>query len=282
MKKNLIAVLVVTLASIVYAEKLNLNISAGYVTVGMDDMNKSLQSQKEQFDQTIEFLKDFGGTGSTSLTKFGSGIFLAVDAGYEVLSGISIGPKIVYLSCSQAKLTAEIPAITGIINIEQTVDASLIPLMVGGRYSTKITDKISLLGRVYLGYGLANYKSVKKSELIGTYFLSSITNLKSGVKIDNSLQSSQNVEVPAGGLGFVVEISADVKYAITPNVSLGVNLGYRLAKIDELKATKDVPEFDVKKGDVMKDENGKTIPADYSGLTIGVGLTFKFKLNKIF
>lgn len=79
-----------------------------------------------------------------------------------------------------------------------------------------------------------------------------------------------------------LQISADVKYAITPNVSLGVNLGYRLAKIDELKATKDIPEFDVKKGDVIKDEDGKTIPADYSGLTIGVGLTFKFKLNKIF
>jgi hypothetical protein len=285
MKKILIAVLVVTLASIVYAEKLNLNISAGYVTVGMDDMNKSLQSQKERFDQAIKALEDLGaGTGSTSLTKFGSGIFLAVDAEYEVLSGISIGPKIVYLSCSQAKLTAELPAMTGIINIEQTVDASLIPLMVGGRYSTKITDKISLLGGVYLGYGLANYKSVNKSELIGTYFMSSITktNLKAGLQKDNSSQLSQNVEVPAGGLGFVGEISADVKYAITPNVSLGVNLGYRLAKIDELKATKDVPEFNIKKGDVIKDENGKTIPADYSGLTIGVGLTFKFKLNKIF
>jgi len=73
-----------------------------------------------------------------------------------------------------------------------------------------------------------------------------------------------------------LQISADVKYAIAPNVSLGVNLGYRLAKIDELKATKDVPEIYVKKGDVIKDANGKTIPADYSGLTIGVGLTFKF------
>jgi hypothetical protein len=256
MKKILIAILVVTLASIVYAEKLSLNISGGYATVGMDDMNKSLQSQKEQFDQTIEFLKDFGGTGSTSITKFGSGIFLAVDAGYEVLSGISIGPKIVYLSCSQAKLTAEVQSFFGIINIEQTVDASLIPLMVGGRYSTKITEKISLLGGTYLGYGLANFKSVVKFEQTG--------------------QPSQNVEVPADGSGFVGEISADVKYAITPNVSLGVNLGYRLAKIDELKATKDAPEFNIKKGDVIKDENGKTIPADYSGLTIGVGLTFKF------
>jgi opacity protein-like surface antigen len=276
MKKFLIAVLVVTLTSIVYAEKFNLNISGGYATVGMDNMNKSLQSQKEQFDQTIEFLKDFGGTGSTSITKFGSGIFLAVDAGYEVLSGISIGPKIVYLSCSQAKLTAEVQSFFGIINIEQTVDASLIPLMVGGRYSTKITEKISLLGGVYLGYGLANYKSVEKSEKIISNYGFSITNLKSSVKMDNSLQPSQNVEVPADGLGFVGEISADVKYAITPNVSLGVNLGYRLAKIDELKATKDAPEFNIKKGDVIKDENGKTIPADYSGLTIGVGLTFKF------
>jgi len=274
MKKNLIAVLVVTLASVVYAEKLSLNISGGYTTVRMDDMNKNLQSQKEQFDQIIGFLEDFGETGSTSLTKFGSGIFLAVDAGYEVLSGIFIGPKIVYLSCSQAKLTAEFSSFFGFANIEQTVDASLIPLMVGGRYSTKITDKISLLGGIYLGYGLANYKSVKKSEEI--YYEFVITNLKSGVKMANSLQPSQNVEVPADGSGFVGEISADVKYAITPNVSLGVNLGYRLAKIDELKATKDVPEFNIKKGDVIKDENGKTIPADYSGLTIGVGLTFKF------
>jgi len=115
MKKNLIAVLVVTLASVVYAEKLSLNISGGYTTVRMDDMNKNLQSQKEQFDQTIEFLEDFGETGSTSLTKFGSGIFLAVDAGYEVLSGIFIGPKIVYLSCSQAKLTAEFSSFLGLL-----------------------------------------------------------------------------------------------------------------------------------------------------------------------
>ena len=251
MKKFLIAVLVVTLASLVYPEKLSLNISGGYATVGMDDMNKILQSQKEQFD-----LMNYGGTGSTSLTKFGSGMFLAVDAGYEVLSGISIGPKIVYLSCSQAKITAE-GSLSGLsFKIEQTVDASLMPLMVGGYYSTKITDKISLLGGIYLGYGLANLKSVARGEQTG--------------------QPSQSVEVPNDGSGFVGEISADVKYAIAPNVSLGVNLGYRLAKIDELKATKDVPEIYVKKGDVIKDANGKTIPADYSGLTIGVGLTFKF------
>jgi hypothetical protein len=256
MKKILIAVLVVALASIVYAEKLNLNISGGYATVGMDDMNKTLQSTKEQFDLGIEEIKNSGGTGSTSLTKFGSGIFLAVDAGYEVLSGISIGPKIVYLSCSQAKLTAEASFGGYSGKFEQTVDASLMPLMVASRYSTKITDKISLLGGTYLGYGLANLKSVVKFEQTG--------------------QPSQSVEVPADGSGFVGEISADVKYAITPNVSLGVNLGYRLAKIDELKATKDVPEFNIKKGDVIKDEDGKTIPADYSGLTIGVGLTFKF------
>jgi len=259
MKKFLIAVLVVTLASIVYAEKLNLNISAGYATVGMDDMNKSLQSQKEQFDLIIENLNNSGLTASTSLTKFGSGIFLAVDAGYEVLSGISIGPKIVYLSCSQAKVKVEGSLSGQIFKIEHTVDASLIPLMVGGYYSTKITDKISLLGGIYLGYGLANLKYVFRVELEQTGDL------------------SQNIEVPNDGSGFVGEISADVKYAIAPNVSLGVNLGYRLAKIDELKVTKDVPDFDIKKGDVfIKDENGKAIPADYSGLTIGVGLTFKF------
>ena len=261
MKKILVIVTLISLVGIIYAQKIKLDVSAEYATVDMKDMNKELEDAKSQLDDYVEFVKNMGGTASSSLTKFSNGVFVSLGLGYEVIPNLSIGPKIGYLNCFPAEVSAEgsillfeVPQSFKLKYIGKTY---LILPMIGGLYSFPISDKLTFSGGLYLGYALASF--IINTEAEG---------IEEG--------TSQKYEVPYEGEGFTTNISLGINYTISENVGIGFNFGYRIAKIDELKATKDVEEAEVKKGDILKDEEDKVIPADYSGINAGLKVYFKF------
>ncbi len=249
MRNIIVVLLVVSIAAVAYCQKMNLNVWGGYATVSMADVNK-------QLDLIADSLEADG--ASTSVSKLGSGLVFGVDAGYELSEGISLGPRVAYISCSQGNVTGETSSMGYNFTSKFTVDASLIPIMIGGSYTKEIAENLLLSGKLYLGYGLAS--------------------VKVGVKIESNVPdfTPTGYSIPYEGSGLVIDLCAAGEYKLAKNISLGLNLGYRMAKISEMKATKDVPEMDIKKGDVPKDAEDKAIPFDYSGVTAGLGINFKF------
>ncbi len=252
MKKLIsLVILFIILCSLTYAQKIKLDVSAEYATVDMKDINKQLED--------LESLLQRVGL-NTSLTKFSSGILVSLGLSYGITPNLSIGPKIGYLNCSPAEVYGE----TSIqlfgrpvfFKIKATGETSLIYPMIGAVYSATGADKINLTAGLYLGYSFANFIIKREQEMPdGT---------------------SQKFEIPYEGKNIIANISFGINYDIISNVSVGVSFGYRTAKIDELKATKDVPEANVKKGDTLKDADDKPVPADYSGINAGLKISYKF------
>ena len=63
---------------------------------------------------------------------------------------------------------------------------------------------------------------------------------------------------------------------LSKDFSVGLEIGYRNAKINELKATKDVPNMNIKEGDTLKSNDDKTIPFDYTGTNIALTFSIRF------
>jgi len=87
---------------------------------------------------------------------------------------------------------------------------------------------------------------------------------------------SDTTEVPMEGGAFVAEIAAKAAFTVADNTAITLDLGYRLANVAEIKASKDIDSMNIKKGDVMKDADDAAIPADYSGLIANIGVKFGF------
>lgn len=249
MNKIAIGVILMSMIAVGYAQKINLGVWGGYATVSMNDVNEELDKFASSFPQQVL---------TPEVTKLGSGLIFGVDVGYEVSGGILVGPRIGYLSCSQGSVSGEITQGGYFYKFQTTIDASMIPIMIGGAYTKEVAENLLLSGKLYVGYGLANIKSGFKTE----------TNAPGA--------TTESFEIPYEGSGLVVDIGATGEYKIAENISLGLNLGYRIANISEIKASKDVPEAGVKKGDVIKDSEGNPVAVDYSGLTVGLGINFKF------
>jgi hypothetical protein len=67
-----------------------------------------------------------------------------------------------------------------------------------------------------------------------------------------------------------------------PFISATLNIAYKLAKIPEVKATSDVGLGSplnitiVQKDEVLKGNDDKALPIDYSGINVGVGINIGF------
>ncbi len=140
---------------------------------------------------------------------------------------------------------------------EQDMNLSILPLMLGVSYNKDISDGLVLGVKIFSGVGLGYGK-----------FKLRIENIEAG--------QVSNYEIPISGSGFMADILAYPQYKIGKDILLGLNLGYRLANIPKMEATKDVPDAGVKKGDELRYQAGKTIKFDCSGLTIGLGINFNF------
>jgi len=176
---------------------------------------------------------------------------------------LDIGVRAGYLYAFPGTIKLDISKGGYYMKLNVNFDASMIPIE--GGFSFKLAlpaSPISLGAGVYAGYGLANSKL--------------------SMKIETNIPSAPNgsVEVPMQGGCLVVDILANAGMSIGPAMSLGLELGYRIANVSEMKSTQAVSNtdlgFEFAKDEVVKDENGDPVPFDFSGFVAGLKFTIGF------
>jgi hypothetical protein len=192
-------------------------------------------------------LSAVAGTGG-AVTRVSNGYSIAADYLYAVVPGLYVGPRVEYIGLNQGKAVR-----AGGISVTQ--DYYLIPLLLGGRFYLK--DKRSpwnVSGAVFAGVGLG-YGKTNSTAVSGTSY---------------------------SGSGFTGELLIGGEYKLSKGVSLGLDVGYRLADIPSMSTGSSgsggggggyAPE--VKRAKVTN-AAGKTIKYDFSGMIANLGINFNF------
>jgi hypothetical protein len=199
------------------------NLSGGYTTLKMDDVNAALAAP-----------------GSSNATSINSGFYVAADAGIAVFPFLKIVPRVEYVQASQGKTTFG----SGLLATDYTLDANIVPMELGLAVDAGLPlTGLSVRGGLFGGYGMATGMTVAKVQGVTT----STTLLQGG--------------------GFTAEAVADLRYEIFSIVSLGLDAGYRLANMAQMKDTS---------GNVYKKSNGDDMAFDFGGFNIGACLNVGF------
>ncbi len=267
MKRFLITLVLATVLAIPsFANNFNISLSGGYTTLIMAKVNEFVQSIQNSA----------GGWGT--VTNLNSGYYAALDANFTVLPSLTIGPRIEFVNAmaGEYNFSGYVPTF-GQLSFTDSFGASLIPILLGISYSTYFPH-ISVKYAVYGGYGFA-----------AAYNNASFFMPASGQLTEN---------IPLSGSGLVGEILVSGDYSFARFFSIGLNLGFRMANIPQMKAAKDVPPVSgisnipgasgiygisgftsgITKGSVFKDQatTGNDLPFDYSGLMTGLAFNFSF------
>lgn len=231
--KSAILFALLAIASLAGAAVTDLSLSAGYSTLNMSDFNASDELDAQALLRS--------GATSASVTKLSDGIYVALDVPFEINPGYYFGPRIEWIKASQ--VTAKAVFLGN--QYQATNDLSLFPVQFGFSADLGLSDAFSLRGGIYGGYGFA----------------------KASVKVDNAGAQSSN---SASGGGVLGELNAELRWRIIPQLSLGLDLGYRMAVIAAM----------------MDDGSGRTwvksgsksaVPLDFSGLNAGISLTWNIQ-----
>jgi hypothetical protein len=177
--------------------------------------------------------------------KMQSGFYVGADAGFTAMPFLKIGPRLEYVQANTGSVTYS--------GGKDAIDANLLLMEVGVTVDTSIPmSGFSVLGGVWGGYGLAGSK---------------ITLTSSGV----------SDSVLGNGSGFVGEVGAQLRYGLMAGLSIGLDLGYRLADITNMEVSADNPAMSASKGQPMvTNADGSKGAFDYSGLNIGGAISFNF------
>jgi hypothetical protein len=186
------------------------------------------------------------GNANVAVTTVNSGFYVGGDAGFTVFPFLKVGPRLEYVQAGQGSLSSGGTKVTYDANLMQyelglSVDSSL-PL-----------TGLSVIGGVWGGYGVASTQAA----------FSQYSDVNSGL-----------------GGGFVGEAAAQLRYKLFAGLSLGLDLGYRLANISNVNSTKtfyDSSFWNSLSGQpYIKNSNGSQGSIDFSGMNIGGALSFDF------
>lgn len=195
-----------------------------------------------------------------NVTNLNSGIAGMLDVDMFLNRFLLVGARAGYLLCLPASSRYDYV----IYNQTSTINASLTPLEAGLSLNFKLpTTPLSLVAGVYAGYGFA-FASYKN-------------------EISEPGQTS-TFTLPFHGSGFMGELLGTANFKMFPDVSFNINGGYRLAKIPQMIQSEDVsfngiPGVSIsagKKGDVLKDSDNNDCAFDFSGFTLGAGISLDF------
>src|SRR5208337_2537707 len=78
----------------------NINLSGGYTTLAMTQVNNEIQDFANLLSASIIA---GGGTATTSVTKLGNGYYVALDANFAILPVLMIGPRVEFVNAFEGK-----------------------------------------------------------------------------------------------------------------------------------------------------------------------------------
>ncbi|MDD5430684.1 MAG: outer membrane beta-barrel protein [Candidatus Pacebacteria bacterium] len=248
MKKIISVMLLVgfVMVSGAYASgKFSVKADVGYTTLNLGDFNSYLDEQKSM-EET------FGSTAT--VTKSNIAFVVGIGLDYKVSPVITVGPKIEYIKCNQEKIHLLMDVSGTPANADIQYDAYVTPVLVGATYGKPLNEKLDLSGSLYLGEALAN------SKLTVTQQIGSV---------------SASMEVPYDGSALQTEIGFGGSYKINKSFAISLNLAYRNLVVSNLKASKDIPELYIHKGDPIMGA-GQSINIDLGGIALGGGIKYIF------
>ncbi|MFC1566740.1 hypothetical protein ACFL4A_02745 [bacterium] len=286
MKKVLLMFLVLSLANAACAEKLRIKPWVGYTSVALGDFHDALNKARDIF---IEDKNDQYDEVSASVKNAHGAAIIGVDFDYAITENILVGPRISYIDVPtiESKISekeTDIDPLYGTLIhdevIKEKYDLSLLPITVGIKYEKMDSNRFSFNMGLNMGLGLAklNYElhtnSLYKveSDFSGDYY-------RERFSIDK-----QKTYV---GACFVTDVSVGGTYKFNSTFSLGANIGYRYAKVQKMKLSKDYYDYyrndegdeysyAEKKGDTIKNSEDNDIEFDFSGVTLTCGLNMAF------
>ena len=269
MKKTLLTILSLFLfVPFLFAQILSIKTWGGYATVSMRNINNQLglaytlikQSAEAEGVEPIE----------NKYTKVESGIIWGIEALYNITADLGMGIRAGYLLPSEGTFIGNYKVNQpGIMKTEYTLEAKVsgffIPVMAGGMYKIKF-DKIDISCGLFSGYGMAYATQTYLEETIIDYdpAMEALGN--------NDVSDKTEYEVPVSGSCISFNVIAGINFNFTQNIAAGLEAGYLIANITEIKADKDIDEAGIKKGDVIKktDAFGKesNLETDFSGINL--------------
>ena len=179
-------------------------------------------------------LDHFAANNSGTSTDVKSGYYVGADAGITTFPFLKIGPRLEYVGAGQGVVTTP--------GGKATVDSNLLLLEAGVTFDTSLPlTGLSVIGGVWGGYGMAN---------------ATVTQTGSG-------------DFTGKGGAFCGEVAAQLRYKLVAGLSIGLDLGYRLANIATVNDTNGNP--------LIADPNsGDAEPFDFSGFNVGGAVSFDF------
>ncbi|MCX8092733.1 MAG: hypothetical protein N3E50_01040 [Candidatus Goldbacteria bacterium] len=224
-----------------------ISVFGGYTTVAMTKVNKEI-------DTIVDALGPLPSSVKLTKNHITQGFIIGSNIGYSPIPGLLIGPQIEMLLGINGLIDVKDESTGDFIKYE--FSSSLIPILGGLSYMISLPgSSFSIGGGAYFGYGLAS-AAMKASVKFGAYTV--------------------NNEAKFEGGCFTADIIAKAKMAVTPLISVGLQIGYRLANVAQMKATEDNAAMGLTKGDVLKDTNGDDLPFDFGGLIAALDIGFSF------
>lgn len=244
-----VALLLVSVSGISAA--FHLGVNAGYSYASMDDMKSGFQAAK-----------DAAAAGETvEIGDFGTSVFGNIDLELGLIDTLTVGTRV----GAQFVLPVEVNIINPdpLLNTTVSYSAFLVPIMAGANFNFKIPAsafQITLGG--YAGYGLAFVTKTidASSDYVPPYDVT---------YIDSVYQ----------GGGIMYEASGAVEIFLADFFTISVNLAYRIAKFNNLKAVERVEVGGytvIPPGQLLTDPTDETRTADFSGFNGGLGINFRF------
>lgn len=186
---------------------------------------------------------------SVTETKIQNGFYVGADGGFTIFPFVKIGPRVEYVQANPGSLDLG--------SVTNTLNANLLMGEVGITVDSSIPlAGLSVIGGIWGGYGEAN---------------GALTSAGQGAANDGTTNGD------AGG--FVGEVAAQLRYKIVAGLSIGLDLGYRMADIANVDQTSTtIPNSALNNGKpLIPQANGTTADSfDFSGVNIGGAISFDF------
>ena len=231
----------------------DLGIDVGYSYASMDDMKAGFQSAKTAAQADNKNAK---------VGDFGNAVYGNIDAQFGLNEIFSLGPRsgVQYVLPVDVNITDPVDPL---LNTKVSYSAFLVPIELGLNANIKIPEtsfQLTLGG--YAGYGMAFVTKTidAKSDYIPPY----------------------NVKYISGvfqGGGIMYEATGALEMFLADFFTISLNLGYRVAKYNNLKAVSKVAVGGytaIPAGQLLTDATDQNRTADFSGFNGGLGIDFRF------
>ena len=254
MKKTIFLVFAIILISVSWLfATFHLGINAGYSYATMDDMKAGFQAAKEAA---------IAANKTAKVGDFGTSVFGNIDLDFGVNNILTLGPRVglQYVLPVDVNITDPVDPL---LNTKVSYSAVLVPIMAGANLNFRIpATAFQFSVGAYAGYGLA--------------FMTKSINASSGLVPPYDVAYIDSVY--QGG-GLMYEGCGAVEIFLADFFTISVNLGYRSAKFNNLKAVQKVEVAGatiIPPGQLLTDPTDSTRTADFSGFNGGAGINFRF------